>query len=176
MAATLLDLRKRFAVRKVLFDPWQMQATAQSLAKKGMHITEFPQTSANLTRASNNLRDLICGRNLLMYPDSNIRLAVSRAVAAETSRGWRIAKEKASHRIDVVVALAMAALAAVESVSVPDDPPTVLPYIVSKTSGVISDPTAPAAERAPVSSAPKGNPEGFRIGLRHRAVAAVLRT
>ena len=34
------------------------------------------------------------------------------AVAAETTRGWRIAKDKQSHRIDVVVALAMAALSA----------------------------------------------------------------
>jgi len=40
-------------------------------------------------------------------------LAVSRAIAIETSRGWRIAKEKQSHKIDVVVALAMSALAAV---------------------------------------------------------------
>jgi hypothetical protein len=38
---------------------------------------------------------------------------MSRAVALETTRGWRIAKEKASHKIDVVVALAMAALGAV---------------------------------------------------------------
>jgi hypothetical protein len=36
-------------------------------------------------------------------------------VALETSRGWRIAKEKQSHKIDVVVALAMAALGAVRS-------------------------------------------------------------
>ena len=42
-----------------------------------------------------------------------MRLAVSRCVALETSRGWRIAKEKASHKIDVVVALAMASLGAV---------------------------------------------------------------
>ena len=42
------------------------------------------------------------------------RLAVSRAIAIETPRGWRIAKEKTSHKIDAVVALAMAALAAVE--------------------------------------------------------------
>ena len=28
---TLLDLHKRFFLRKVLFDPWQMQATAQRL-------------------------------------------------------------------------------------------------------------------------------------------------
>ena len=48
-----------------------------------------------------------------------MRLAVSRAVAIETSRGWRIAKEKQSHKIDVVVALAMAALAAVTGGGVP---------------------------------------------------------
>jgi hypothetical protein len=34
-------------------------------------------------------------------------------VALETSRGWRIAKEKASHKIDVAVAPAMASLGAV---------------------------------------------------------------
>jgi hypothetical protein len=39
---------------------------------------------------------------------------MSRAVALETRRGWRIAKEKAAHKIDVVVALAMAALGAVQ--------------------------------------------------------------
>jgi phage terminase large subunit-like protein len=46
-----------------------------------------------------------------------VRLAVSRAVAVETARGWRIAKDKQSHKIDVVVALAMAALAAVRAQS-----------------------------------------------------------
>ena len=39
--------------------------------------------------------------------------APSRAVAIETGRGWRISKEKQSHKIDVIVALAMAAHAAV---------------------------------------------------------------
>ena len=43
-----------------------------------------------------------------------MRLAASRAVAIETSRGWRITKEKASHKIDVIVALAQAALGAVK--------------------------------------------------------------
>jgi phage terminase large subunit-like protein len=42
-----------------------------------------------------------------------MRLAISRAVAIETSRGWRITKEKQSHKIDVVIALAMAAYATV---------------------------------------------------------------
>ena len=61
-----------------------------------------------------NLYELIKGGGIVVYPDEQIRLAVSRAVAVESPRGWRIAKEKVSHKIDVVVALAMAALAAVE--------------------------------------------------------------
>jgi hypothetical protein len=47
-------------------------------------------------------------------PDDEVRLAISRAVAIETSRGWRITKEKQSHKIDVVIALAQAALGAVQ--------------------------------------------------------------
>ena len=43
-----------------------------------------------------------------------MRLAISRAVAIETPRGWRITKDKQSHKIDVVIALAMAAHAAVQ--------------------------------------------------------------
>ena len=111
--ATVLDLAKRFAVRKVLFDPYQMQSTAQRLKGAGIPIEEFPQTVGNLTSASQNLYDLIEGRNLAVYSDKAMRLAVSRCVAIEGSRGWRIAKEKQSHKIDVVVALGMAAWAAV---------------------------------------------------------------
>jgi hypothetical protein len=78
-------------------------------------MVEFPQSVPNLTESSTNLFEIIKGRNLAAYADVEIRLAVSRAVALETSRGWRIAKEKQSHKIDVVVALAMAALGAVAS-------------------------------------------------------------
>jgi phage terminase large subunit-like protein len=111
--ATVLDFARRFQIRRVLFDPYQMQAVAQRLQREGVRIEEFPQTSANLTAVGQNLYELINGRNLVAYPDSAMRLAISRAVAVETSRGWRISKEKASHKIDVVVALAMACHAAV---------------------------------------------------------------
>jgi hypothetical protein len=110
---TLLDLHQRFNIAKVLFDPYQMQATAQRLTRAGLTIEEFPQSPANLTAASQNLFELINAGDLVCYPDAGMRLAISRAVAVETSRGWRIAKEKQSHKIDVVVALAMSALAAV---------------------------------------------------------------
>jgi phage terminase large subunit-like protein len=50
--AYLLDLKRSFQVRKVLFDPYQMQSTAQRLQKAGLEIEEFPQSSPNLTAAS----------------------------------------------------------------------------------------------------------------------------
>jgi hypothetical protein len=78
-------------------------------------IEEFPQTSPNLTSSTQNLLDLIDAQRLLVYPDPAIRLAMSRAIAVETPRGLRISKDKQAHRIDVIVALAMACLAAVQS-------------------------------------------------------------
>ncbi len=111
---TLLDLRRRFWLREVRFDPYQMQATAQRLTAAGLPMVEFAQSVPNLTEASTNLYELLKGRNLAVYADDELRLAVSRCVALETSRGWRIAKEKASHKIDSIVALSQAALGAVQ--------------------------------------------------------------
>jgi hypothetical protein len=111
---TLREYARNFNVRKVLFDPYQMAATAQRLQRCGLRIEEFPQTQPNLTAASQNLYELITGGNLILYPDVAMRLAASRAVAVETPRGWRISKTVASHKIDVIVALGMACYAAVQ--------------------------------------------------------------
>jgi hypothetical protein len=43
-----------------------------------------------------------------------MRSAISRCVAIEGTRGWHIGKQKQSHKIDVVIALAMACHAAVQ--------------------------------------------------------------
>src|SRR5262249_28256369 len=91
---TLLDLKQRFAVRKVLFDPYQMQASAQRLRRQNVPMEEFPQSVPNLTEASQNLFELIKSHNIVVYADDAIRLAVSRAVAVEGARGWKISKEK----------------------------------------------------------------------------------
>ena len=49
---TILELRERYMLCKVLFDAWQMQSVAQRLRNNGINIEEFPQSSANLTAAS----------------------------------------------------------------------------------------------------------------------------
>jgi phage terminase large subunit-like protein len=110
----LLDWNCRFALRAVWYDPYQMASSSQRLMSQGLPMKEYAQTMSNLTAMGENLFQLIKGRNLLVYPDETIRTAVSRAIAIEGPRGWKIAKDKQSHRIDIVIALAMAALACVK--------------------------------------------------------------
>jgi len=58
------------------------------------------------------LFDLLTGLNLEVYPADELRQQALSTVAVENPRGWRIAKEKASKKIDAIVALAMACVAA----------------------------------------------------------------
>ncbi len=108
----LRELRRGYPVASVYYDPWQMIAEAQQLQRDGLPMVEYPQSVPNLTAIGQNLYDLIKGGNLTVYPDDELRRQVSHAVAVETPRGWRIAKEKNASKIDAVVALAMAAYSA----------------------------------------------------------------
>jgi len=107
-------LHANFRVGSVLFDPYQMARSAATLKRAGVPMVEYPQTVGNLTAAGQNLYELIRGRNLAMYPDAELRRHALNAVAVETARGWRLSKEKASRKIDAVVALSFAALDALE--------------------------------------------------------------
>jgi hypothetical protein len=59
--------------------------------------------------------DLVKNRNLIAYPSPEMREHVTNATGVETPRGFRIAKEKASRKIDLAVALAMACCAALQA-------------------------------------------------------------
>jgi len=111
--AEILDLRGRFHLRQVLFDPYQLVSVSQRMIKLGIPMEALNQTSGNLTETGNTLLELVKYQNLILYPDADMRTAVGQCVAKESSRGWRIAKTTASARIDVVVALSLACLGAV---------------------------------------------------------------
>jgi phage terminase large subunit-like protein len=127
--ASIRDFTRRFNVRGVHYDPYQMAAVAQRLQVAGIPMREYAQTTANLTAMGSNLYELVKGNNIVVYADDAIRLAVSRTISVETPRGLRLAKEKQSHKIDVIVALAMAALHAVEQGEVRTEfaPPIMVP-------------------------------------------------
>jgi phage terminase large subunit-like protein len=141
---TILDLRKRFLVRRVEFDPYQMQSSAQRLRRLSVPMFEYPQSVPNITRASQCLYELIKSQGITLYPDDAIRLAVQRSVAVESTRGWKISKEKSSHKIDVVVSLAMAAFAAVRWGQREQLQMVGVPFTINTETGAIvkPDPTA----------------------------------
>ena len=47
-------------------------------------MEEFAQSIPNLTAATSNLFDLIQARQLVLYPDAAMRLAISRAIITES--------------------------------------------------------------------------------------------
>ena len=110
----LWHLLQSFDVRAIYVDPYQMHRSITALTNAGAPIIEFPQTLANTTRMGQVLFDLVQGRNLVLYPDPDLRQQALHTVAIETGRGFRIAKEKASNKIDAIVALSMACVAALD--------------------------------------------------------------
>jgi phage terminase large subunit-like protein len=110
----LWHLLQSFDVRAIYVDPYQMHRSITALANAGAPVIEFPQTLANTTRMGQVLFDLVQGRNLVLYPDPDLRQQALHTVAIETGRGFRIAKEKASNKIDAIVALSMACVAALD--------------------------------------------------------------
>ena len=117
---TLYVIRSRYSVRKIVFDPYQLESIAQRLTAAGFPMEKMPQTSGNLTAIGSCLYDLIKARKIAFYQDDAIRLAMSRCVAIESGRGWKITKEKSSHHIDIVVATAMAAHACLQDAAQPE--------------------------------------------------------
>jgi hypothetical protein len=85
-----------------------MHRSITTLQKAGLPIHELPQTIGNTTAFSQALYDSLKGRTLRMYYAADLREQALNAVAVEAGRGWRLAKEKASRKIDAIVALAMA--------------------------------------------------------------------
>jgi phage terminase large subunit-like protein len=112
--AFVRTLHSQRALRRVVVDPWQMARSVATLREAGVPIEELPQTQANQTAFTSALFDVLQGRTLRLYPAPDLREQALRAVAVETPRGLRLAKEKASAKIDAAVALAMAVYAAVQ--------------------------------------------------------------
>lgn len=106
----IVDLASNYDLKEVLYDGYQFHRSAMTLKKRGINMTGFPQTSDRLTEASQNLYDLIKGRNIVLYKDAELTAHAQKAVAQQTQRGWRIDKRAGKDKIDLIIALAMAAL------------------------------------------------------------------
>jgi phage terminase large subunit-like protein len=109
------DICERHAVQSILADPSQCFLLIQQLGKKGITITEFPQTVANTVKMGETLFSSVKDRNLIAYPSAELREHVLNAVGIETPGGVRMVKGKTSKKIDGAIALSMALVAAVSA-------------------------------------------------------------
>ena len=103
----VLRLHDLGAVDHVVYDPYQLHSVALSWEKAGVKCIEMPQTGARV-ESDQALYDAIIGRTLVHCDDPTLTEHVLNAVAVETPRGFRLAKEKTSRKIDAAVALSMA--------------------------------------------------------------------
>jgi len=108
----VLDLHRRFRV-KVVADPYQMARSITYLKSQGVAIEEYVQSVPHLTEMATALLELLRTRALVLYESAELREQALNATLVESAHGLRIAKEKASKKIDSLVALAMAVTAAV---------------------------------------------------------------
>lgn len=112
--AYLRELDQRFSLARIYCDPYQLHRSITTLAAARLPIQEYAQSTANTTAMGQTLFELLKGKNLRIYKDDELRAQALNTVAIESSRGWRIAKEKASRKVDAIVALAMACRGAID--------------------------------------------------------------
>lgn len=112
IGAEVLRLHKARQVKAVCYDPWQLATVAAQWQKAGIKTIEMPQTLQRVEADSALYNAIVSGR-LRHFNHPELNEAIKNAVAVETPRGIRLAKEKASKKIDAAVALSMANHAAV---------------------------------------------------------------
>ena len=135
----IVDKCKKFNVQEIACDPSQMLQEMNRLRSMGYNVYEFTQSGGAMVKASQNLYDLLHNKNLWAYPSEDMREHLQNVVAQVTSSGYRIVKDKSNRRlamkkIDLAVALAMAAERAVETMGICRVDPIVVEACLSKYS------------------------------------------
>ena len=125
--ADLLELKNKFRVRKILCDPWQALGLIERLKHVfGDAIEEFPQSVGNLTVCGETLYDLIRSRNLLSYPDSDLRSHIEQRWASRAREAFGCRRKRRAGKSTLCVALSMACVGALQNIQ-PVANPNALP-------------------------------------------------
>jgi len=151
----ILDLRQRYNLAGVYFDPWQAQLLADELRSEGVNCVAVPQTRSTRAPKDTRLWEMVTNRELVLYDDPDVRNMAAGANAQELGDG-RLFLKKASGRskIDLLVALsncadeAIAGLPQAMSAPSPYDPLVPRePETARERSAAAHDPSNPAHVR-----------------------------
>jgi len=107
IGAEVKRLHDAGVIDAVVADPYQLHTSLINWEKEGIRVIELPQTAGRV-EADQALYDAVIGGALRHYNDPTLNEHIRNAVALETARGYRLAKEKTSLKIDAAVALSMA--------------------------------------------------------------------
>ena len=101
----LLQISNRFRLRKLLVDPWQMQASIQRL-KGRISISEYRFTAESVRRLSEALYTAISTGRLKLFRDTELETELLGLNAVQKGYGWRV-DHTASQHSDRAMAIGM---------------------------------------------------------------------
>jgi len=102
----ILRLHENRQLAAVYYDPYQMASIGIELERAFVRVREFPQTNQR-TEADQQLYDAVVGGGLAHPDNPDLNEHIRNAIAVESVRGFRLAKDKTSMKIDLAVALSM---------------------------------------------------------------------
>ena len=108
----VLNWHIHFKFKGVFYDYFQMTATAQKLAQCYIPVKEYSPTHSNLTAMAENFSSLVRHHQLRMYPEKEIREAITGCILKEERGQIKIARRHKASKIDIIIAMAMACIAA----------------------------------------------------------------
>lgn len=114
LGAAVEELHQAGNIDAIVIDPYQLHSLAIEWEKRGIKVIELAQ-NAGRVESDQALYDAVMAGAIRHYGDATLSDHLQHAVAIETVRGIRIAKEKTSLKIDAAVALSMAHWGALES-------------------------------------------------------------
>lgn len=105
---TLRELCRRYAVTRILVDPYNMIRSMLELAEEGLPIEEFPQHDSRMVPASQSFYELLNEGRIRHGGTREMREQAANAGKRTSERGWRFAKARSAGVIDGIVAAAIA--------------------------------------------------------------------
>ena len=107
-------LARSYHLQELVYDPRFFEGSAQRLARAGLRVAPFEQSSKLMADAYQAFHDAVAERTIAHDGDRVLAAHVAAASAVKTERGWKVSKLR-SQRIDALVACVMAHARAVQA-------------------------------------------------------------
>lgn len=103
------ELRRKYNIREIAFDPWNATQLANQLTQDGFELVKYGQSMANMNEPSKRLEKLIGSQSITFGRNPVMRWMASNVTVMQNSDGHiKPDKKRSTEKIDGIVALVMA--------------------------------------------------------------------